>query len=87
MVNNLLLLLTLTGISLQYAWLGAGALYVALVLWLKGARGRGLTRQLWRYAAICLPCYAFFFRHRPHLQLLSVRNLVERLCPDCYRTL
>ena len=90
MENNLLLLLTLSGISFHYAWtqtgsrlslfvgalafganlltrlttvfdLAAGALFVALVLWLKGARGRGFMRQLWRYGAICLPCYAFSF--------------------------
>jgi len=89
MENNYIFLLTLTGLSYQYEWLGnnsrrallfgscafglnlltrlttgldllAGALFLLLLLWFEGARGRVLWNRCRTYIATALPVYAFF---------------------------
>ena len=36
----------------------AAAIFIVLILWMYGARGRVLAAKLWRYARITVPCYA-----------------------------
>src|SRR5882757_2792751 len=89
MENNYIFLLTLTGLSYQYEWLGnnsrrallfgscafglnlltrlttgldllAGALFLLLLLWFEGARGRILWNRCRTYIATALPVYALF---------------------------
>ncbi len=89
MENNYIMLLTLTGFSLQYEWLRtdsrralfagscalglnlltrlttgldliAAGIFVVLVLWFEGARGRELWRRLLAYGKVAAPVYLFF---------------------------
>lgn len=89
MENNLIFLLTLTGLTFQYEWvrtrriwplvigsltlganlltrlttamdIAAAALFILLVLWLKGVRGRELLARLGCYLLVAGPCYAMF---------------------------
>ena len=89
MENNYIMLLTLTGFSLQYEWLRtdnrralfagscalglnlltrlttgldlvAAGIFVLLVLWLEGLRGRGMWLRLIAYCKVAAPVYVFF---------------------------
>jgi hypothetical protein len=87
MENNLILLLTLTGLCFQYEWMRNGrwqslligslalganltirlttfidiiaaAIFIVLLLWMDGARGRAISAKLWAYAGGAIPYYA-----------------------------